>query len=124
MEVQKKVEKVVVPTNVEELLASGEIVQLKQVDGSAECKIIIQNDKPWRPKEKLHVLNFILPQGYKKCVFSLETQRREGDVVEASWASCHPDDARIFLHAKTSRCLKANDGILARVHSVYGIRKW
>lgn len=123
MEVQKKIEKVVIPTNIEELLASGEIVQLKQVDGSTECKFKVQNDKPWQPKEKLQVVDFLLPRGYNKCVFSLETRGNQGDMVEASWASSQPEDARIVVHAKTGRCLKNNDGIMACVHSVYGIRK-
>ncbi len=123
MEVQKKIEKVVVPTNIEGLLASGDIVQLKQVDGSTECNIKVQNDKPWRPTEKLHMAHFILPRGYDKCAFCVDARGNAYDIVEARWASCHPDDARIVVHAKTSRCLKANDGVMACVHDVYGIRK-
>lgn len=123
MEVQKKIEKLVIPANIEGLLASGDIVQLKQVDGSTECKINVQNDKPWRPKEKLHVANFVLPYGYDKCAFFLETQENVGDVVETRWASPRADDARIVMHVKTSRCLKAHDGTMACIHSVYGIRK-
>lgn len=123
VEVQKKIEKVIIPASIEGMLESGDIVKLKQVDGSPECKIKIQNDQPWRPKEKLHMAQFILPYGYDKCAFCLETRGNACDVVEARWASCNPDDARIVVHAKTSRSLKTNEGITACVHSVYGIRK-
>ncbi len=121
--VQKQVEKLVIPASIEELTESGDIVKLKQVDGSTECSIKFQNDKPWRPEEKLHMAHFLLPRGYDKCAFFLETKGNIGDVVEARWASDNPDDARIVIHAKTSRCLKSNDGVTAYIHSVYGIKK-
>jgi copper chaperone CopZ len=123
VEVQKKIEKHVIPANIDELLASGSIVQLKQVDGSTECKINVQNEKPWRPKEKLHVAHFVLPHGYDKCAFLMETQGNVGDVVETRWASSRADDARIVVHVKTSRCLKAHDSTTACIHNVYGIKK-
>lgn len=123
VEVQKKIEKVIIPASIDGMLESGDIVQLKQVDGSSECNITIQNDQPWRPKEKLYVAHFILPYGYDKCAFCLETRGNACDVVEARWASCNPDDAGIVVHAKTSGSLKTNEGITACVHNVYGIRK-
>lgn len=123
MDVQKKIEKYVVPVNIDGLLESGDIVQLKQADGSTECNITVQNDEPWRPKEKLHTAHFVLPDGYGKLAFSLETQGNACDVAQASWASDNPDDARVVLHVKTSRCLKTNDGVTAIVHSVFGIKK-
>lgn len=111
------------PANMDELLESGDVIRLKQEDGSTEYNVRVQNDEPWHPKEKLQTAQFVLPQGYDKLAFSLETRGNAGDEAQARWASDNPGDARIVLHVKTSRSLVTNDGVTAVVHSVFGIRK-
>ena len=120
---QKTVEKYGIPANVEEMRESGDTIQLKRPDGSTEFNVMAQNDHPWHPKEKMHMAYFILPRGYARYAFSLDTSGNTGDIAEAYWASDDPNDARIVLHVKTSRCLKAHNGLTASIYNVFGKKK-
>lgn len=107
------------------MLESGELVKLKQANGSTEYNIKINSERPWDHKEKLHMVYFDLPYGYNKYAFSLEAKGSEGDVAEAYWASDDPDDARIILHAKKSRSLKKHlCQVSVLIHDVYAKKKW